>query len=393
MDSRPTYIMALIGCVSCTEPPPPVVFEYIDEAAPASQLRFDANKRSRWSTSRRPARSFTKAKPLGYDRFANIRGAVGLSNGVVAIADGGSRQIIFLDPSGKALRAVGGPGSAAGYFRTLTLLRRTNGDTLMAFDRRLARLTFFSPSGDFLRTVQLPWSSGRTVTDVLAASGSTVFYVVQGPAPALEGLVRPEAHIYAYDYLNSGEALLFRVPGDEFIQTRIGGETGFGLLTPLIVRRTLAAAATGGVAASDGSTFAAYVHGSDIGQGEVRMLGWEATPLTKNHADALLDGYRRSGQDVSDEIVHELGSYLPSHLPAVSDLRVDEENCIWFMVAPDEADSDQHWWIVDLDREDVGFVRIDADHELLDIGESFLLTVERRRSGDVVRMYDLQRPR
>lgn len=77
--------------------------------------------------------------------FDNIVNAVRLSNGTIVVANAGTRELRFFDSSGRFLYAQGRQGEGPGEYRTLTGLWRMGGDTLVAYDRSLGRMTVVSP--------------------------------------------------------------------------------------------------------------------------------------------------------------------------------------------------------------------------------------------------------
>ncbi len=64
-------------------------------------------------------------------QFSQVVGATRLSDGRIAVADGGSKELRFFDTNGRHLVSVGGPGEGPGEFRFLYSLDRLPGDTLI----------------------------------------------------------------------------------------------------------------------------------------------------------------------------------------------------------------------------------------------------------------------
>lgn len=98
-----------------------------------------------WQLSSEPLLSIGSATPLH-----KMTGAVRLSGGQIAVADGGlgSSRISLFSPQGEFIRVVGRTGDGPGEYRTVTSLQLGPEDSLIAFDRSLQRLTVFKPGQD-----------------------------------------------------------------------------------------------------------------------------------------------------------------------------------------------------------------------------------------------------
>ena len=88
----------------------------------------------------------------GHD-LDQVRGATRLSDGRIVVANGGSRELRFFDRDGTYLSTSGRHGRGPGDFAALHLLQRLAGDTLAALDGELGRMSLFSPSGGFVRSL------------------------------------------------------------------------------------------------------------------------------------------------------------------------------------------------------------------------------------------------
>jgi hypothetical protein len=106
-----------------------------------------------WSVESKPLLTLGGAAAFEPTEFTSIVAILRMDDGVLAIADGGSRQVRLFGPDGKFLRTLGGPGEGPTEFRRLRALGR-RADTLYAFDAdRGPRL--FSVDGKSFRAVTL----------------------------------------------------------------------------------------------------------------------------------------------------------------------------------------------------------------------------------------------
>ena len=79
----------------------------------------------------------------------------GLSDRRILVADFSTRDLRYFSPMGEHLKTVGGEGSGPGEFERLASVFVLPGDTVLAFDPSLARVTVFDESGDLVRVVTL----------------------------------------------------------------------------------------------------------------------------------------------------------------------------------------------------------------------------------------------
>jgi hypothetical protein len=74
------------------------------------------------------------------EEFLRIRAVFRLSNGVVAVLNGGTNEIRLFDEHGRSIRSFGGTGSGPGEFRFISWAGRS-GDTVFVFDHSLGRIS------------------------------------------------------------------------------------------------------------------------------------------------------------------------------------------------------------------------------------------------------------
>lgn len=177
--------------------------------------------------------------------------ATELPDGSIAIADAGNRRIVVVSPTGDLVRTYGRMGSGPGEFRSLTGLA-SFGDTLVAYDPFLNRLSLFSGAGSLIRTSALPSFDKRTLTVVdfesvdrylavtrtsrmgtsggLAIDSAAVLHVTRSDVSAAETVV-PFAYSYhviegvgttTYPVRFLGETMLFAAAGKTVISP-LGG--------------------------------------------------------------------------------------------------------------------------------------------------------------------------
>lgn len=76
--------------------------------------------------------------------------AVVLSDGTIVIGNAGTNELRFFDAGGEFVRSAGSEGEGPGEFRTLSDVWKIRGDTILAWDLRQRRLSYFTPEGEFI---------------------------------------------------------------------------------------------------------------------------------------------------------------------------------------------------------------------------------------------------
>lgn len=84
-----------------------------------------------------------------------VRGAVRLRSGGVAVANGGTNQVLVYDADGRLGAIVGRTGGGPREFKVLEGIWPYRGDSLVAWDRSLRRATVLSPAGAYVRSVRM----------------------------------------------------------------------------------------------------------------------------------------------------------------------------------------------------------------------------------------------
>ena len=82
-------------------------------------------------------------------------GARRLSNGDILIANGGTYELRFYDPSGTHVRSVGREGDGPGDFRSMGGVWRLGSDSIAVWDSGNRRLTVFDIDGELGRSFRL----------------------------------------------------------------------------------------------------------------------------------------------------------------------------------------------------------------------------------------------
>jgi hypothetical protein len=160
-----------------------------------------------------------------------VGSAVKLSDGRIVVANGGTHELRFYDPNGVHLLSVGRQGGGPGEFGELMWVRALPGDTLLTYDWRNRRLSFFDAGGNFVRSFQLQFLSDMGgFSTIIAPFGDGSLLV--GVQPFLigeeirDGLRRDTAVYLHCDRDGAVLDTLGRFPGGEvYLRTQGGEET------------------------------------------------------------------------------------------------------------------------------------------------------------------------
>jgi len=96
-------------------------------------------------------------------QFTSVLYAAGLSDGGLVVVDRRSNDVRWYERDGSFRFRAGGRGEGPGEFRGMAAGILLSGDTLVLYDARNQRLTWFGPQGSFVRTRRLEVTSAFDV--------------------------------------------------------------------------------------------------------------------------------------------------------------------------------------------------------------------------------------
>lgn len=266
--------------------------------------------------------------------FQSIAGAVLLPDGGVAIADGGQAVVRSFDATGSFVAEMGGPGDGPGEFQALRDLWRL-GDTLVVWDSRSRRLTYFALPATLTRVVSLeatPEASGVGSLDRAVGplpGGAMAIASLGFGSPAEVSADRLSIERFDRD----GEHLGRVLEGSGLIRFRVG-ERGSAPVpfSPLPLSTTRGPS----IYFADGSSPSVVVWS----EGDVRSLG---LPVVEHDVDAawagLVEGIEEEGREFFRSVLP--GAPRPDSLPQVAGLLVDDVGNVW--TKPYEPLADALW--------------------------------------------------
>lgn len=335
------------------------------------------------------------------EQFSQIQDLLRLPSGELIVAEGDAAQLRVFSDSGHYLRAIGRKGEGPGEFVGLGLVRNYRGDSLLAYDYQLRRISIFDQAGRFARAVNLrpPGGSYPTIEGALA-DGSFLALGIEFPSGAIQsGTVRNPMQVFRFG--PEGELLdtLGVFPGYEtgvYNETsgsnhmRISFTIPFGHETSAAVRPTE-------VMVGSNDSYEIRSFGPD---GELRrILRRQVTPVpvTPQMIQAMNadeDAQNPRADAASRERTAKVRAVIvyPKTLPAFKRFLVDEDGNLWVLAFNSPGDSASRYTVFDSSGQMLGDVVAPEDFELSRIGENYLLGIWKDENEvQHVRMYALKK--
>lgn len=332
-------------------------------------------------------------------------GAFWLEDDRLVIADGLSRQLRFYSGEGQLLRTAGGEGEGPGEFRRLHSISRTRGDSIVAWDAYLRRVTVFAPNGDFAYSTADPaWSRilgelqtkyARSILDFarihLADSSRFVFELNAEPnlqAITHQQVVQDTIPVIAISRTGETWIELGPFPGREYLVYD-------GMGAPLALGEDLRVAAANEVLYV-GSTRDTAIHAlSPIGGSPPRSIAlpWRRRPTLEEDVNTATRRFlNRIPPDLSSRAERFVnGVPWPDSLPTFSDLLVSSEGTVWVQMFRAPADALQEWIVFTPSGEVVGSVALDTSLKMLDVGADYaLVQAADARGVEAIRLHRLR---
>ncbi len=320
---------------------------------------------------------------------------VRLSNGGFVVAHRNGSQLVWFDANGRFLYAAGHLGRSPGAFMILGDILAMPGDSVLAVDPEVGRLSVFGPDGEFARleSIDLREAGSPSAVGVLSDGsilGMREFEFEEGMSAGMNRDSLP---------------LVILQPGGGFRNTRAVFPTsqywlfGFGEglaggSAPVGGESQMAATADGFWFGS-GDTSEVTYHDAD---GRLRkILRWEGStePLQaerfeKFKTDAMAAAARnRAALAEMRNFLQDLPS--PDTIPYVGGMIVDPDGRLWIGPYHVWTEPAGGWWTVfDADGRRLGMVEIPAGFEIRAIGSVRIYGVWTDEDGvESVRVYAL----
>jgi hypothetical protein len=257
-----------------------------------------------------------------------------LSDGRFVVAHGSRYELLWFAPDGTLLTRAGAEGEGPGEFRYVHRVFALPGDSVVAPDGRLDRISVFDSEGSLAHTAKLDMSGASGFASPVALLPDRT--LIGRPGFGFSSDTERRLHRdtlplprFRLDGSFAGSVGVF--PLDENWVFNYRGSTAGGSL-PWGKEPVIAAADQGfWYGSADLPQLSLHSPGGET----LRILRWgrSAEPLTVE----MIEDYKRRGRESSDdgpEARRETEDFLsqipwPETVPAVSRLIVDSDGCLW----------------------------------------------------------------
>lgn len=311
------------------------------------------------------------------EQFLRIAGLRGLPGGGVLVVDGISRELRFFDATGRLSHRVGRKGEGPGEFDTPDLVPTLGTDSLLLWDRGLARFQKFSGDGQAHRTIRLTnrMPGGRSppvgAVDHLMLVRRPELFTAERFSRA--GPISVEVDFLWLDPLTGAETVL-----RAFTETIGYVAVARGSSGPESIPFNWQAMGTVSETAaliSEGRTSEISEYGLDGDLRRIFRLAGPGRPVTEEIVEGALDLATSDGR--SRELWERIFSQIPipDTLPWFNSLQVDEEGWLWAEVYEWKPAQPVEWILFDPAGRARGSIKTPPGLEVHRIGEDFVLGV------------------
>ncbi len=316
-----------------------------------------------------------------------------LSDGRIVVANTGTNELRVYDKTGRHLVTMGRKGEGPGEFAGLGPVIVGAGDTLLAYDGNLKRVSLFTPDGVFVRSFSLAFAQGFPQLEGEFADGTFLttrnFAFIPGE---IDDVVRDSAPVYHF----AADGTLLDSVGRWLAQEwYVHGTRGEAWATSLpFGRRMMVAVARDGFYVGSSGRYA--IEWRDPAGQLRRILRVLDEPIPVSAADwervkqERMTGVEDRWRPRQERMLSEMP--VPSTRPAYGSLVLDTDGNLWVAESVVSSDDPQGWTVFASDGHMLGTITTPSGLNVRDIGRDYVLGVA-RDDLDVehVRMYVLER--
>lgn len=304
--------------------------------SPAASDDSDAVVISNWTVEDEPLLSLgAEADGPTSDLFRAY--PVLLSDGGIAIADGGMRLMLFA-MDGSHLRTVGRQGRGPGEFERITWLQRLPGDTLVVGDQLPGgRVSLFTRDGEFVRMAPMPqrWSATYGVFADGTIFGGRVHIL---PAIGVGEIYRRSVDLLRFDQTGAVADTFGTVPDYTFVGA------GIGLVQVTQLPFTSVAVSGQRAYVTTGEQLEVQVYEADEGYVGTFSAPYSPHPLSRSEIAREFED-TQFAKAVTVATLHNLPE---NPVRGVSDaIIVDDLGNVWVRELWRDRETPSRWWVFD----------------------------------------------
>lgn len=328
-------------------------------------------------------------RDLGVELF-RVGEALLLRDGGLAVANTGASEVLLFSGDGSITARIGGQGEGPGEFSSVTTLLATD-EGFLAYDARLARLSAFSESGEFLTSSPLSAQSAIVDLRPLARDAAGNMLAILGEQRFFlpEGMKRDTTPLPSFTDSGTEPDTLGMLPAQEWTY---GGLPGGGMTRtePAFGRNIVAGGFRDRALIGDNDVLSLSVYAAD---GRLTRLihgsggGWSVT-------DEEIEAWRaarlaRMGPDVPDHYVEFVRNapWRETH-PALHWAVPGPDEMVWIGLATRWNEEMRSWLVLGPDGQPRGSLDLPADASVLAVDADRFVTLQRDAlDEEEVRLY------
>ncbi len=322
-----------------------------------------------------------------------VGGVVKLSDGRIVVANGGTYELRFFDADGRYLMSAGREGEGPGEFRGVEQVAQV-GDSVVAYDWGLSRISVFDLSGQYVRSARVAWQSEGSAAALGAfADGSWLFSTGFSFVPSeISKIVRDTSDYVVLNADGELRSSVGRFPRVEFFVLSTAQQ---GRATSRVFARTTLHAVAGGQAyIGPNDRYEIFRYTSDgrldlIVRKEHEHLAVTNADIDAGKAQRLEDASGTWGQTLERMY---LDMPMPATMPAFDGLQIDALGNLWVLEYRRPGDDQPRWTVFAPDGHLLGVVETPPGLTIYQIGHNFIAgTWEDEMEVEHVRLYGLAR--
>lgn len=328
------------------------------------------------------------------DEFGNVQGAVRLADGSILVADRRNSNLKLFSATGSFVRKIGQRGEGPGDFSMMWNLYRVPGDTIVTWDLRQHRLTWFTSDGKARRTLAVArppivtFPGGQRMGSSVAvfgmlADGSALGYHQDGRMNPPTALYSDTIHLTHANAAGVLAPLASLFQGESYSYNSSDHKYSSGDDRPFTTKASVAAGAAT-FWYTDGRKYELREY--DLSGKVKRIVRLRRTPTAVTDAEVAtfkaseLEALKRekfkdeaSRQPIMD-LQREIQRWMsfPKLRPAYSRLIAEPGGALWARQYGDTTKA-QHWDSFDRSGRYLGVVDTPAGLEVLEIGADYML--------------------
>jgi hypothetical protein len=341
----------------------------------STQGAWDADSTAAWRVETEPAVAIGEVEGNPEYQLHRVTGALRLSDGNIIVANSGSSEIRYYDSTGTYIRAVGRKGQGPGEFEFLRFLKRYGGDSLLAWDPRLARGSVLRMDGTHARTIVVPELAEDSYIILGATLDGSLLGVVS-PGIILEtaplGVLRSNTNLFRLTRSGQLDTIARLFEGESYITNG----PPLMLTSMPFDRQGVFGLSDNKVHHGSGDTFEIRTYSLDGRLERITRAAKDNPPLPQEVVDTFIansiartkdPAQRRRQSDLYREMP------FPKTLPAFGGIIVDRDDNLWVGSYAQRGSPIRDWTVFDPRGRMLGTVIMPPRLIIYEIGSDYVL--------------------